>query len=70
MRLTREDILRLSVAERIELIGRIWDTISESPAEYPVPEQHERILEERLASYTRDPEATLSWAEVRKRAGG
>jgi len=70
MRLTREEILRLSVAERIELIGQIWDTIPDSPGEYPVPEQHERILEERLASYARDPRATLSWDEVRRRAGG
>jgi putative addiction module component (TIGR02574 family) len=70
MRLTREEILRLSVAERIELIEQIWDTIPESPGEYPVPEEHERILEERLARHARNPGATLTWEEVRKRAGG
>jgi putative addiction module component (TIGR02574 family) len=70
MRLTREEILRLSVAERIELIEWIWDTIPEAPAEYPVPEEHARMLQDRLASYTRNPGATLSWDEVRKRAAG
>ena len=69
MRPTREEILRLSVAERLDLIGRIWDTIRETPDECSVPAEHERILKERLASYARDPRATLSWDEVRKRAG-
>jgi putative addiction module component (TIGR02574 family) len=70
MQLTREDILRLSIAERIELIEQIWDTIPDASGDYPIPEEHERILRERLASYARNPGATLSWAEVRKRAGG
>jgi len=34
-----------------------------------VPAEHERILQGRLASYARDPQATLSWDEVRRRAG-
>jgi putative addiction module component (TIGR02574 family) len=69
MRLTREEILRLSVAERIEMIGDIWDTIPESPGEYPMPEEHQRILEQRLADFERDPGVGLSWEEVRSRCG-
>jgi len=29
--LARKDILNLSIAERIELVGDIWDTIAETP---------------------------------------
>ena len=70
MQLTREEILRLSVAERLEWIQQIWDTIPDASGDYPVPEEHERIVADRLASHARHPNATLTWAEVRKRAGG
>jgi putative addiction module component (TIGR02574 family) len=68
MQLTREEILRLSVAERIELIEQIWDTIPDASADYPISEEQKEILAERLASYERDPSGTLTWEEVRKRA--
>lgn len=70
MRLTREEILRLSVAERIALIEQIWDTIPDAHGDYPMPEEHGRIIAERLASYARNPGATLTWDEVCRRANG
>lgn len=65
MKITRADILRMSVAERIELMGEIWDSL-EAPSEHPQLSEAERQeLDRRLEEYERDPQAFKSWAEVR-----
>jgi putative addiction module component (TIGR02574 family) len=61
--LTKDEILRLPVEARLELIAAIWDSI---PAEQlRVPESHRRSLDEALSEHARDPEAGQSWQEVR-----
>jgi putative addiction module component (TIGR02574 family) len=54
---------RLSVAERLELIGAIWDSLPDS--EVPVPESHARVLGERIAAADADPEAAIPWERSR-----
>jgi putative addiction module component (TIGR02574 family) len=49
---------RLSVAERLDLIGQIWDTLPPD-AELPIPDWHIRELERRLAVANADPGAAL-----------
>lgn len=48
----------LTVAQRLELIDRLWDSIpdSESP---PLPEWHRLELERRLADADANPEAAM-----------
>jgi putative addiction module component (TIGR02574 family) len=70
MRLTREEILRLSVAERLQLVKDLWASIEEEQDVAPLTEAQRTELKRRLAQYARDPSGTLTWAEVRKRAGG
>lgn len=58
-----EEIRRLSIEERIELLGDAWDEIAESDS-VPVPEWHLTELERRLA----DPHPEyVSWDEVLRR---
>jgi len=61
--LTKEEIFELSVSERLELIETLWDSIS--PEDLPVPESHQRALDEALDAYRREPEAGKSWEQVR-----
>ncbi len=62
-----DEILRLSVEERIELLGDVWDWLAGDPEAIPVPEWHLRELERRLA----DPEPQyISWEELRERLAG
>jgi putative addiction module component (TIGR02574 family) len=45
----------LSKAEQIRYLQALWNSISASPGEIPVPESHLTLAEERLAEYRRDP---------------
>ncbi len=64
------DILRLSVAERIQIVEDIWDSIAaESDALVLTPE-HREELDRRLADHEANPGAGRSWSEVKARLLG
>ena len=69
----REDLLeearKLSFPERIELAEAIWDSIPEdaSAHDVAVPEFHQEILDQRLATEDRSSEPASAWPEVRER---
>jgi putative addiction module component (TIGR02574 family) len=55
----------LSVQQRLELIGELWDSIPDSMDALPIPEWHREELDPRLAAAEADPEAAIPWEEVR-----
>jgi putative addiction module component (TIGR02574 family) len=57
---------RLSISERLELIGQIWDTLLPD-VEVPIPEWHVREVEVRLAAADADPGAAIPWETVKAR---
>ena len=57
----------LTVEQRIELIGELWDSIPDSVETLPVPDWHRDELERRLAKADADPEAAIPWEEVKRR---
>jgi putative addiction module component (TIGR02574 family) len=61
------DIDRLTVTQRLELIGQLWDSIADSVDELPVPEWHRRELDQRLASADASPHAAIPWEQARAR---
>jgi putative addiction module component (TIGR02574 family) len=60
-----EDILRLSVAERIQLAGDIWDSIAPAPAALPLSDGQREELGRRPESYAQNPDAGLPWEELK-----
>jgi putative addiction module component (TIGR02574 family) len=60
-------IKQLSVAERLDLISTLWDSIPDSLDALPIPESHREELERRLAAADADPDAAIPWEEVRRR---
>ena len=60
-----QEILKLSVAERIELVEAIWDSIADAPENLPVTAAQKRELDRRLAEYQKNPKAGRTWEEVR-----
>lgn len=59
-----QDALRLSVAERLELIDELWQSITADPAALPVTEAQKEELDRRLAEHRTDPEAGFGLDEV------
>ena len=57
----------LTVQQRIELIGELWDGIPDSIEALPVPDWHREELDRRLVSAEANPDAALPWEEVKKR---
>jgi putative addiction module component (TIGR02574 family) len=56
----------LTVEQRLELIGELWDSLPDSLDELPVPEWHREELERRLATADADPSAAIPWEQVKK----
>jgi putative addiction module component (TIGR02574 family) len=57
----------LTVQQRLELIGELWDSIPDSVDALPIPEWHREELELRLTAANTDPEGAIPWEEVKRR---
>lgn len=57
----------LSVAERIVLVQRIWDSIAEDEKKLEVTPEFREELARRLQRYRANPESASSWEEVKAR---
>jgi len=64
--LQRLGIDRLDIAERLELIGQIWDSLADED-DLPLPGWHLRELERRRAAAEVDPGAGIPWDVVKAR---
>jgi putative addiction module component (TIGR02574 family) len=60
----------LTIEEKIEYVGSLWDRIAVEPTEIPVPDWHRRIVEERLARDEAHPEESVPWEDVKKEVLG
>jgi putative addiction module component (TIGR02574 family) len=67
MSIVRKEIRSLSVADRLQLLEEIWDSLVETPEAVPVTDAQRKELERRRRAHARNPEAAKSWAEVRAR---
>ncbi len=61
------DIEQLSVAERIQLVEDIWDTIASNPDALEISEELGEELDRRVDSYHQTPDSGSSWADAKKR---
>lgn len=64
------DILQLSVAERIQLVEDIWDSIATAPDQLMLSEAQRQELDHRLEAYSKAPDAGTPWNEVKERIRG
>ena len=55
----------LSPADRLELISKVWDTLS--PHDLPVSDAERGLLDARLADMEAHPDDQSSWSEVKTR---
>ncbi len=62
-----EILRRLSVAERLQVVEDLWDSIAQDAPDEALPITPELAaeLDRRLAEHERDPNSALSWEDVR-----
>ena len=57
----------MSVPQRLELIGEIWDSIPDDADAWEVPDWHREELDLRLAEADANPSAAIPWEEAKAR---
>ena len=64
-----DDLLKLPVAERIDLAMALWDSVAEPElqANLPLTQAQREELDRRLAEHERDPSSAIPWEEVQRR---
>jgi putative addiction module component (TIGR02574 family) len=55
----------LSVGDRIELLGVVWETLT--PEDAPVTDEEKQLLHSRLADFQNNPNDQSPWREVQAR---
>jgi putative addiction module component (TIGR02574 family) len=65
--LSPQEVEQLSVPQRLELIGVLWDSIPGSDDAFTLPEWHRDEIERRLTAAEASPEAAIPWEEVKAR---
>ena len=64
---SRLDIENLSVVERIQLVGEIWDGIAEEQESLQITEDQRIELRRRLDEYRSSREKGSSWETIKSR---
>jgi putative addiction module component (TIGR02574 family) len=59
------DYRKLSIAERLQLVEDIWDSIAEETHGLPLPAEVLDDAERRLAEHRADPASAIPWEEIR-----
>jgi putative addiction module component (TIGR02574 family) len=62
-----EDILELSVTERLRIIGEIWESIAQRPESLTISNEERRELNKRLVEYQENPTEGIEWTELKKK---
>ena len=67
MSISSEELHKLTLAERLELIEILWDSIAEEPDALPLTDAQRLEIDRRLDSYARRKPELRSWDDVRAR---
>ena len=61
-----QELETLSVAERVQIVEDIWDSIARSNANLPVPQWQQDELTRRKERYLRNPDSGETWDQVKQ----
>jgi putative addiction module component (TIGR02574 family) len=62
-----QDILKLSVSERIIMVEAIWDSIAENHEQVELTSETKQLLDDRLEVHKNNPDQGSSWNEAKAR---
>ena len=69
-KISAADVLELPVAERLQLVEDIWNSIAEAPEALALTEEDKKFIDQRLEARRRNPDAGYPWQEVYARITG
>ena len=64
--LSEHRVEKLTVADRLELIGLIWDSILDSGQPLPIPAWHLKEIQRRAHEADAHPENGIPWEQVKE----
>ena len=64
-----KDVLAMSVAERIQLVEDIWDTIAAPGQTVPVSDALREELDRRVEDHRLHPDTGTDWNDLKRRLG-
>jgi putative addiction module component (TIGR02574 family) len=59
------DLERLTVAERLQLIEQVWDSLRQRAGVLTLSEDERALIEARRAEHRADPTSAVEWEAVR-----
>ena len=62
-----DDVLRLSVSERILMVEAIWDSIAKKDEQVGLSAETRQMLDERLENHEKQPHEGSGWSDVKAR---
>ncbi len=60
-------VAELTVAEKLQLIGQLWDEVLAHPDQIPVTEWQKRLLDQRHQEFLKNPDDGEPWEVVKER---
>lgn len=64
------DYRKLPIAERIQLVEDIWNSIAEDAKTFPLTDEQRAELDRRWAEHERDPSSAIPWDQLRSELYG
>jgi len=61
------DVSRLPAAQKLQLVGELWDELAAHPSEIPVSSEQIAELDRRMEAYRRDPSQVTTWEAIQER---
>lgn len=67
MNVRLEDLKHLPLAERVQLVEDLWDSIAAELESVPLSDSIRAEMDRRLEEYLKDPSSAVPYAEVTRR---
>ncbi|MBI3824276.1 MAG: addiction module protein [Planctomycetes bacterium] len=58
--------MSLSVEEKLQFISALWDSMTQNPASFPVPDWQLEELDRRIESQQKKPQRGKPWDQVNR----
>jgi putative addiction module component (TIGR02574 family) len=59
------ELQKLTAAEKLLLVGELWDDLAAHPSEVPVSREQIAELDRRMEAYRRDPSQVTTWEDIK-----